>query len=137
MHDGRQWNSTLKRRTPLRAKTPLAKSGSEKLPNKFRSFKKKGKKTLAWEAARKRLKVAFKQAGITTCELNMAEKCWRDNGLGFAHTLKRRNITTEEGLLRVCLACNPCHDEIEALGQFKMAEIVGRVILTRPVPVVF
>lgn len=94
-----------------------------------------GKKTKAWDAARAKLKTAFKRAGITTCEL-AHPGCWRDNALGFAHSRKRRNIPPGSPLLfEVALACNACHDRIEILPEEEMREVVRGVIKARRVAV--
>lgn len=75
---------------------------------------KAGKKTLEWEKVRRtELIPQFEEWGITTCEIKIEGVCWNNNALGFAHTLKRRDITTPEQLRRVVLACNPCHDIVE------------------------
>ena len=70
---------------------------------------KKGKKTKEWERVRKELKKQFYESDITVCELDL-NGCWFNNGLGFAHTRKRRNVID---LYCVVLACNPCHQKIE------------------------
>lgn len=98
-------------------------------------MKKKGRRTLEWEAAKRELKPAFQRAGITTCEAQL-DGCWRDNGLGFAHRLKRRNITTEEELRRVALLCNACHDVLEARGESRNCEAIDALIAARKVSVV-
>ena len=54
----------------------------------------------------------FEKWGITVCELNF-DGCVKNMYLGFAHTKKRRNITTPEDLRRVVLACQPCHHVVE------------------------
>lgn len=54
--------------------------------------------------------------------------CAQDNYLGFAHTKKRRNVITEADLLDVVLACNPCHDAVEALGEDEMGRILRGII---------
>lgn len=54
----------------------------------------------------------FELWGITWCELNL-DGCVKTSYLGFAHTKKRRNITTPEDLRRVVLACQSCHHIVE------------------------
>jgi hypothetical protein len=131
--NGKQWNSTLPaRKTPLRAKKewkpkmPVKKAGMARNS----TIKQVGKKGKEWQACRAKLKVAFQRAGITTCEL-LFPGCWHDNGLGFAHTKKRRNITTEEGLREVALACNRCHDIVEAFSEDIMCYYIRNVIAAR------
>ena len=75
----------------------------------------------------------FQRAGITTCEIR-GYGCWYDNGLGFAHAKKRRNLGPGE-LSVVALACCVCHDRIEILPEQEMAAIVMRVIDSRKSPV--
>jgi hypothetical protein len=88
---------------------------------------KPGKKTKQWAKTRAKLKEKFYSAGITTCEL-MFEDCWYDNGLGFAHSRKRRHVTNLE---EVILACNNCHDKIEKRPEDEMYFIVLAIIEAR------
>jgi len=111
----------LKRRKPLKRIKPLRRTSP---------LKKAGKRTLAWAKARASLKIKFYKASITTCELGFPG-CFRDNYLGFAHAKKRRNITTEEELKTVILACNACHDIIESMPESRMGEIVHQTINKR------
>lgn len=85
-----------------------------------------GKKGLAWEATRKRLKVRFEAAGITRCEA-----CGSGFNLGFAHRFKRRNITTQTELETCALLCNSCHDAIEILPESEMGKRVDALIAAR------
>lgn len=96
-------------------------------------LKRLGKKGLAWAGVRRELKVKFERAGITTCE-RRGPGCWRDNGLGFAHPRKRRNIAPCN-LSVVALMCNVCHDACEILPEDEMAKIVFDIIANRPNPV--
>jgi hypothetical protein len=97
-------------------------------------LKKLGKKGLAWEKCRRELKVKFQRAGITTCEIGeLYPGCWIDNGLGFAHARKRRNLKPGE-LSVVILACNSCHDNLELLPESEMAKIVLDIIARRSNP---
>lgn len=67
-----------------------------------------GKKTEAWAAIRKELKIEFERLGVTRCQV-----CFTDNGLGFAHCRKRRNLLEGE-IYHVALLCNdPCHNDLE------------------------
>lgn len=124
---------------------PVAKQSHKKAVVMRAPLRKLGKKGKAWNEARRKLKDAFLAAGITSCELRAAIRrtipaarldCWRDNGLGFAHTHKRRNITTPEGLLEVALSCNNCHDFVEGLKENEMAAIIRNAIARRQTPVV-
>lgn len=56
-----------------------------------------GKKTAEWDRVRAKLKPRFARAGIVRCEV-MLPGCWRDNGLGFAHSKKRRNVVTQDDM---------------------------------------
>jgi len=87
-----------------------------------------------WQKLLPKLKLAFARVGITTCE-RRGPKCFRDNYLGFAHTKKRRNITTEEDRSECALLCGPCHDEWELLPEEEMAKKIREIIAARPVPV--
>lgn len=88
-----------------------------------------------WIPLRAKAKVAFERAGVTTCEVQRPG-CWRDNGLGWAHSLKRRHITTEEQRREVVLSCNACHDSIEILPEDVMYRIVREIILRRTVQII-
>lgn len=91
---------------------------------------KAGKKTKAWEKARKVLKVEFERRGITSCECRLFG-CWINNALSFAHIDKRRNLTTDEFKSAVVLACIPCHQIIEAWPREKMREYLEKIIKNR------
>lgn len=93
-------------------------------------MKKAGKKTREWEAARKKLKIAFAKASITRCE-----SCNSDFALSFAHSKPRRIIVGDE-IFECALLCSNCHQACDAHGHAKMEEFVKFCIRTRPVPVV-
>ena len=65
-----------------------------------------------WSRVRAKLKKQFEEWGITSCEIGLVD-CQQGMFLGFAHTRKRRWITTEEQLREVVLACQNCHTKIE------------------------
>lgn len=94
------------------------------------ALKRAGKRTIAWEKEREKLKVKFLGWGITTCELRYPGVCWHDNALGFAHAKKRRFLKPHE-LGHVVLACTPCHDVLESLGAELMEAEVDSTILAR------
>ena len=70
-----------------------------------------GKKTIAWQLVRAKLKDKFESMGITYCELNYPG-CLVNNFLGFAHAKKRRCLKEEE-LEDVILTCVNCHTRLE------------------------
>lgn len=88
------------------------------------------KKPNSWDKIRAGLKQEFYAAGITTCELGFTG-CFRDNYLGFAHSLKRRNANTPELMREVILTCGPCHDILESMGEEKMSGKVRETIKKR------
>lgn len=111
---------------------PVGKPTAKAKPSLRRTaIRKAGKRTKIWDQTRAKLKVGFERAGITVCEL-AGLGCWRDNGLGFAHSLKRRNIKDAIDLCEVILACNVCHDAIERLPEEHMARVVRSTIEARP-----
>lgn len=127
------------KRTPLRRKTPLRRSAALKAdPAKIAEWKRRtakelpklGKRGKAWSAARAQAKVQFQAAAITECEARK-EGCWRNNGLGFAHLKKRRNLVQGE-LQIVVLLCNPCHDIFELLPEAEMGRQLQEIINARP-----
>lgn len=75
---------------------------------------------------RPQLKKQFEALGLTRCEI-----CRSAFGLSFAHSRKRRNITTVDLLEEVILACASCHHEIEMLGEERMCLRVIEVIKNR------
>lgn len=91
-----------------------------------------GKRTREREKVRRQLKCKFVGMGVTTCELRLPG-CMVDDGLGFAHALKRRHITTDEDMRRVALLCNSCHDVLELQGEAKMSRIIDSIISRRAV----
>lgn len=93
-------------------------------------MKRAGKRTLAWEKERDKLKTQFYSWGITECEVRYPGVCWRHNALGFAHIRKRRFLKPNE-LGEVCLACNPCHDILESLPHDLMEAEIKSVIAAR------
>ena len=103
---------------------------------------KKGKKTLEWEAAKRRLKPAFYAVGITACEvgrylIEIPEYEERMNKhrhkffLSWAHGDKRDNLRGNELVTLVAIACLDCHNFIEAMPREKMREIIEAVINNR------
>lgn len=92
-------------------------------------LRKLGKKGKQWVSIRAELKKRFEAAGITTCEIQYAG-CWRDNGLGFCHSKKRRNCS-EADLWIVILGCNRCHDILETRPHAEMEKIVLEIISER------
>lgn len=120
------------KRTPLKPrKQPMKRSGFTKPRKPMRRVSAKN----WWEKLRPKVKVEFERAGITTCELTLAG-CCHDNFLGFAHSLKRRNIKTEEEKREVILCCNVCHDFIERLPERRMWQIVKATIGARSATIV-
>jgi hypothetical protein len=71
--------------------------------------KKKISKVATWTKARGGLVKEFAKMGITSCEIKL-HRCTGNQFLGFAHTVKRRNVTD---IKRVVLACVNCHSMIE------------------------
>ncbi len=128
----RQWNSTLPaRRAPWRASSHKGRP-FQRAPRKQL---KPGRKTQEWETARRKLKIAFEAAGITSCEVR-CKGCWRDNALSFAHSKKRANIKGDE-IYEVVLACaSICHQILEEMPEARMTEVVRSIISHRITPVV-
>lgn len=115
----------MRRASPLRQDARQRPSAPRKA-----SIPKLGRKGKEWAATRAKLKVRFQRAGVTRCE-----HCGTDNGLGFAHRRKRRNITTQAELETVALLCNEFHDWLEALPEEKMGRSIDAIIAARETPV--
>lgn len=103
---------------------------------------KAGKKTLEWEAVKKQLKIAFENAGITTCEVGpvlmndarywmQAEKSRHNFFLTWAHGKKRRHLEENELVTLVALCCVDCHNFIEQLPEAEMQAIIEECIRIR------
>lgn len=101
-----------------------------KRTKKPKRLKRRGEKTDQWEITRKALIPRFEAAGITSCELGYYG-CFRNNFLSFAHSKKRRFITSQRELEEVCLCCTNCHGRIEFSKD--MYEIICKVIARRKV----
>lgn len=88
-----------------------------------------GKKTLEWAKVRKELKIEFEASGVTTCQFRL-EDCWNDNGLSFAHAVKRSRLKADSKpgepthIKTVALACPTCHTRIEMMKPSEMEAIV-------------
>lgn len=111
----------MRRASPLRAKAPSK-------PRK--ALPRLGRKGKEWETTRARLKVRFAAVGITRCEM-----CGRDDTLGFAHRLKRRNITTLKELETVALLCAEHHDSLEIRPEHVMGAVIDGIIDSRETPI--
>ena len=61
--------------------------------------------------------------GITMCELGL-NGCRKYIYLGFAHTKKRRHISSPDDLRRVVLACDVCHN----LAEYFCMETTGQTM---------
>ena len=90
------------------------------------ALKRAGRKARRWAKVRRELKAEFEARGITRCEV-----CGADDRLGFAHSRKRRNITTDEEMREVALLCNTHHDELELQGEEKMRPQIQAIIRRR------
>jgi hypothetical protein len=75
------------------------------------------------------LELAFYNAGITRCELQLPG-CTFGLNVAFAHSKKVRDWENVDDVIDVIAACSSCHLIIESLGKrkiFTMNEIVNRV----------
>lgn len=115
-----------------------------KQKKKTRRYIKPGAKTNEWEAAKKVLKPAFEEAGITACEVGKYlmqnpdyEAIMLQNRhryfLTWAHGDKRNNLVGDELLTLVVLSCVDCHNYIEKLPREEMRAIVESIISHRQV----
>ena len=89
-----------------------------------------GPKTAAWMEAREHLKHRFEEMQVTTCELHWPHHCWRNNGLSFAHSKKRRFIEGDE-IYEVALLCPIAHDMVERLSHREMYNVIREIIKNR------
>jgi hypothetical protein len=113
-----------------------------KTAKKKRYYIKPGAKTNEWEAAKKVLKPAFAEVGLTFCEVG---KYLLQNPdyeaimlqhrhyffLTWAHGDKRDNLVGDELLTLVVLSCVDCHNYIEKLPREEMRAIVESIISHR------
>jgi len=93
---------------------------------------KAGKRTKAWNAQRRKLKVDSVANNRTTCELRgvIPHECTYDDFLGYAHDAKRRKLSRED-LKRAILICNNVHDQLERMKPDEMKRIVNDTIAAR------
>ena len=109
---------------------------NQKEPKARKALPKAGKRTNEWNEIRtKELKPAFKRAGVVECELRWPG-CMKDNYLGFAHSKRRRDITTPEQMREVLICCQNCHDALDLRPHAETEAIVQTIIAARRVPVV-
>lgn len=81
-----------------------------------------GKKTRAWQKAKKRLIKEYQERGITTCEV-----CGSDFGLSFHH-LKRRSKGGEHTFENTVLLCAKCHHRADnAPGHIEFNESLKKL----------
>ena len=116
------------RRTPLKSKKGIERARARLRRSLLRRAGKKGKR---WTKVRAELKREFLAMGVTACE-GRWEGCMGDDGLTFAHSLKRRHITTDAQMREVVCLCVICHDRIEVMGEERMSGIVRGIIAARP-----
>lgn len=113
-------NSTLKTRTPLRAKkpwNPVRKPLATRTGLKaHKAIKKVGKVGRANVAARQQIAVVSEAMNLKVCEINL-EGCTRTWPLAPAHRHKRSWYKGDADLLsrpdQFVAACTGCHDQIE------------------------
>lgn len=96
-------------------------------PKPLNKVGKKGKEDME---AREENKKEMEEMGITECEIQFPDICWKNNALTFAHPAKRRKLTKED-LRRVIVACTPCHQVIEKWPAEKMEAFVNEIIKKR------
>jgi hypothetical protein len=96
----------------------------------YSTLNRRGKKTAQWEKVRAELKKECLQAGVTWCELRI-DGCQGTQFLSFAHSKKRRNITTDEGIREACLACQSCHSKVELMPESEMGVLVRAALVAR------
>lgn len=115
-----------------------------KTEKKKRHYIKPGKKVNEWEAAKKELKIAFAEVGITHDELCMylmsnekyAEKAKNFRPgyfLTWAHGDKRDNLVGNELYSLVVLAGIDSHNFVEKMPRLEMRAIVEEIIAKRKV----
>jgi hypothetical protein len=79
-----------------------------------------------WASLRTTLKKEFESMGITRCEI-----CGDNFALSFAHSRKRRFITTMALLREVALLCHICHETVEHSGHEQMFTTITSLISSR------
>ena len=104
---------------------------------------KKGKKVNEWDAAKKKLNIAFAEVGLfQRCEVGQYLIQFEEHkeivethrhwfGWAYAHGDKRNNLVGDELITLVAGACQDCHNYIEYRPD--MREIVEAVIKNRRV----
>jgi len=113
---------TLPKRKVATDGLPDEKNSSSATLTQRKPIRKVGRKGYQWIAARKWLKKQFNWLGLTHCMMRF-QGCWYDDGIGFAHPAKRRNLREGELWLAVPV-CNACHSQLEIMPPEKMRELV-------------
>ena len=113
------WNSTPKRKTPLRGKTAFLKRSP---------LRKIGKKGKANQKANREIDREIAKHDIRHCEAGL-RGCLVAFALTRAHSKKRRNISGSE-ITEAIYACVHCHDIIEGWPEEEMTAFVrGKIAL--------
>lgn len=121
------------KRTPLKRKNSLKKSGQSLKKKTLKRGTKKirsGHKTSDWIKAKRKIKENFAAIGLNYCEARY-DGCLGASFLTLAHSLKRRNIHSEEKLHEVALLCTSCHNIVECMKESEMYEIINQLIKNR------
>ncbi len=89
-----------------------------------------------WQEIKPEVKNKFEEAGINSCEVRW-EGCTGSYKLyrTFAHSLRRRRITTKEQMEEVLWACQHCHSILDARKEYETYAIVRKIISERITPV--
>lgn len=130
-----RFNSTFKiKSAKLKPRRSSFSAKRTSISQKPRKALRAGKKTKAWDATRRKLKVESERSGLITCELRgiVLHECSYDNFLGYAHDAKRRKLSRED-LKRAILICNNAHDVIEFWSPEEMKRIVNDTIAARKI----
>lgn len=122
-NERRLWNSTLTRKTPLRAK-----SGNQRQRTPLNKIGKKGR---ANQKANKEIDKEAARHGITFCEAQL-DGCLGSFMLQRMHSKKRRNIRGAE-IIEAIYGCDHCHSIAELWPEAKMTEFVRAKIALRVV----
>ena len=78
------------------------------------TFVSRGVKLNRWLTIKKQVLAELRHRGIISCEV-MLEGCLGNRYLTPAHKDKRKNLSYEE-MGDIVLACQNCHDKLEAMG---------------------
>lgn len=133
---GYVYNNSLERRTPLKARTPVARSTRpmkrSAMNRSQKPMNKVGPRTKKWRKAWARLKPELEKRGRTRCEFGfIPHECW--GPLDPCHSKKRGKMNTKHTNLdinTIALGCRAVHDFLDLVCTHSEMELFVTTAIT-------